>query len=185
QCSGLRTTARDHSVTNGSQSSLSGTTGRTTMTEPPLRRAMLDDAESLTHLALAAYARHVAAIRREPMPMAADWARVLAEQEIWVLSEPGDEIVASLALEIQPDNLTIWSVAVAPAQQGRGIGRRLMAFAEDRARALRRPELRLFTNARMEANIALYRRLGYSETRREAFDDRVIVHMSKAVNGDG
>ena len=152
------------------------------MDEPALRRATPEDAEGLTKLARAAYARHVAAIGREPMPMAADWTQLLLEQEIWILDGPGDEIVASLALEIQPDNLTIWSVAVAPAQQGRGIGRRLMAFAEDRARALRRSELRLFTNARMEANIALYCRLGYAETRRERFEDRVIVHMSKAVS---
>jgi len=152
------------------------------MDEPTLRRATLADAERLTDLARTAYARHVAAIGREPMPMAADWSQLVSEQEIWILDGPEDEIVASLALEIQPDNLTIWSVAVAPAHQGRGIGRRLMAFAEDRARALRRSELRLFTNARMEANIALYYRLGYAETRRERFEDRVIVHMSKAVS---
>ncbi len=46
---------------------------------------------------------------------------------------------------------------------------------------MQRPELRLFTNARMEENIALYRRLGYAEARREEFSDRVLVHMRKAV----
>jgi ribosomal protein S18 acetylase RimI-like enzyme len=56
-----------------------------------------------------------------------------------------------------------------------------MALAEARARDLQQPELRLFTNARMDGNIALYRRLGYSETRREELADRVLVHMSKAV----
>jgi len=72
-------------------------------------------------------------------------------------------------------------VAVAPAHQKRGLGRHLMVLAETRARLLQRPELRLFTNARMDGNIALYRRLGYGETRREQLPDRVIVHMSKAV----
>ena len=72
-------------------------------------------------------------------------------------------------------------MAVAPAHQKRGLGRSLMALAETRALALRRPELRLFTNARMEGNVALYRRLGYSETQREQLADRVLVHMSKAV----
>ena len=78
----------------------------------------------------------------------------------------------------------IWSVAVAPAHQKRGLGRRLMALAETRARVLRRAELRLFTNARMEGNVALYRRLGYEETQREQLPDRVLVHMSKAVAAD-
>jgi hypothetical protein len=59
-----------------------------------------------------------------------------------------------------------------------------MAFAETRARELERPETRLFTNARMEGNLALYRRLGYSETQHEQLPDRVLVHMSKSVARD-
>jgi ribosomal protein S18 acetylase RimI-like enzyme len=152
------------------------------MNEPRLRRARAEDAEALTALARAAYARHVPVIGREPMPMTADWARLLSQQEIWIVEGPAGEAVASLALELQPDHVMIWSVAVAPAHQQRGLGRRLMAFAEARARDLQRPELRLFTNARMEGNIALYRRLGYKETGREELADRVLVHMAKAAD---
>src|SRR5262245_48702971 len=137
------------------------------LSEPVVRRATAEDADKLTALARAAYARHVPAIGREPMPMTADWAKLSSEQEIWIVDEPRGEALASLALDVQPDHVMIWSVAVAPAHQKRGLGRRLMAFAETRAQALQRAELRLFTNARMEGNIALYRRLGYQETRRE------------------
>jgi ribosomal protein S18 acetylase RimI-like enzyme len=151
------------------------------MNEPAVRRATAEDADKLTALARAAYARHVSVIGREPMPMSADWAKLLSEQEIWIIDGPAGEALASLALDIQRDHVMIWSVAVAPAHQKRGLGRRLMAFAETRARALQRAERRLFTNARMEGNIALYRRLGYGETRREQLPDRVIVHMSKAI----
>jgi ribosomal protein S18 acetylase RimI-like enzyme len=152
------------------------------MSEPALRRATAEDADKLTALARSAYARHVPAIGREPMPMTADWGRLLSEQEIWIVDGPTGEAVASLALDVQADHVMVWSVAVAPAHQRRGLGRRLMTFAEARARALQRPELRLFTNARMEGNIALYRRLGYGETLREDLPDRVLVHMSKAVD---
>ena len=151
------------------------------MSEPAVRRAMDEDADKLTALARAAYARHVQVIGREPMPMSADWAKLLAEQEIWIVDGPAGEALASLALDVQPDHVMIWSVAVAPAHQKRGLGRSLMTLAETRARALERAELRLFTNARMEGNIALYRRLGYHETRREQMADRVLVHMRKAV----
>jgi ribosomal protein S18 acetylase RimI-like enzyme len=155
------------------------------MSEPFARRATPDDADRLTALARAAYARHVAAIGREPMPMAADWAKLLSEQEVWIVDGPAGEAMASLALDVHADHVMIWSVAVAPAHQRHGLGRRLMALAEARARVLRRPELRLFTNARMEGNVALYRRLGYSETQREQLPDRVLVHMSKAVDAGG
>jgi ribosomal protein S18 acetylase RimI-like enzyme len=155
------------------------------MSEPALRRATAEDADKLTALARSAYARHVPIIGREPMPMTADWAKLLTEQEIWVLDGPGGEAVASLALDVQADHVMIWSVAVAPVHQQCGLGRRLMAFAEARARALQRPELRLFTNARMAGNVALYGRLGYSETLREELPDRVLLHMSKAVDAGG
>ena len=174
--------AGDHIAAGGRQSRLSAPAGGVEMSEPGLRRATAEDADELTALARAAYARHVPVIGREPMPMTADWTNLLSEQEIWIVDGPTGEALASLALDVQADHVMIWSVAVAPAHQRHGLGRRLMALAEARARELRRPELRLFTNARMEGNIALYRRLGYSETRREQLPDRVIVHMSKAVD---
>ena len=108
------------------------------MNEPQLRRATAADADKLTALARSAYARHVPVIGREPLPMTADWAKLLCEQEIWILEGPAGEAVASLALDVQADHVLVWSVAVAPAHQQRGLGRRLMAFAEERASALQR-----------------------------------------------
>jgi ribosomal protein S18 acetylase RimI-like enzyme len=143
------------------------------------RRATPADAPALNVLARAAYEMYVPVIGREPMPMAVDWATLLLAQEIWIVDDPSGEAVASLALDLKPDHLVIWSVAVAPTHQSRGIGRNLMAFAEKRAHALQRSEIRLFTNARMERNIAHYRRLGYVETHREQLADRVLVHMRK------
>ena len=151
------------------------------MNDLRLRRANAADAPALNALARAAYEIYVPIIGREPMPMAVDWATLLPVQEIWIVDGSSSEAVASLALELEPDHLVIWSVAVAPAHQGRGLGRSLMAFAETRARALQRSEIRLLTNARMERNIARYRRLGYAETHREELADRILVHMRKTI----
>lgn len=124
-----------------------------------LRRAVIADAPALTALARAAYAVYVPVIGREPMPMAADWATLLGEQEVWILEDDAAGVIGSLALDIRDDHVVIWSVAVAPAHHHRGIGRNLIAFAETRAGELRRQEVRLFTNARMASNVALYERL--------------------------
>jgi ribosomal protein S18 acetylase RimI-like enzyme len=53
-------------------------------------------------------------------------------------------------------------------QQGTGVGRALMAHAERYAREIGRPELRLYTNAAMTENLALYSRLGYREVGRRS-----------------
>jgi protein-L-isoaspartate(D-aspartate) O-methyltransferase len=148
------------------------------------RRAAADDGPVLNALARAAYGIYVPLIGREPMPMAVDWTTLLQTQEVWIVDGPSGEAVASLALALEPDHLVIWSIAVAPAHQGRGIGRDLMAFAETRARALQRSGIRLFTNARMERNIARYRRLGYLETHREPLEDGALVHMRKPIMPD-
>jgi ribosomal protein S18 acetylase RimI-like enzyme len=113
-----------------------------------LRQAGPGDAEALNALARAAYAVYLPVIGREPMPMAVDWRTLLGEQEIWLIDGPEEgRAFASLALQVKPDHLVIWSVAVEPQHQHRGIGRRLLAFAETRARELGLPEIRL-TNIR-------------------------------------
>jgi ribosomal protein S18 acetylase RimI-like enzyme len=151
------------------------------MSEPSPRRAVIADAPALNALARAAYAIYLPVIGREPQPMATDWQTLFASQEIWIVDGPAGPL-ASLALEVEPDHVVIWSVAVLPEHQRQGTGRRLLEFAEARSRELKRPEIRLFTNAKMVRNIALYQRLGYVETRREELPDRVIVHMGKRLD---
>jgi ribosomal protein S18 acetylase RimI-like enzyme len=71
---------------------------------------------------------------------------------------------------------------VAPAQQGSGHAKRLLAFAEQQARAAGMGEIRLYTNARMTRNIALYAACGYRETGRRSNPARpgwTVVDMAK------
>jgi ribosomal protein S18 acetylase RimI-like enzyme len=82
-------------------------------------------------------------------------------------------------LDAADGELLVENVAVRPARQRRGLGRRLMAFAEFRARSLGLRTLRLSANEKMSANIGLYQSLGYRETERAAVDGRHIVWMTK------
>ena len=85
-----------------------------------------------------------------------------------------------LILEPRPDDLLIWSIATAPAAQKRGVGRTLLAATEERARALGRGVIRLYTGEPLTGNIAWYQRHGYAVERVEALAaNRRIVHMSK------
>ena len=69
------------------------------------------------------------------------------------------------------------NMAVDPACQGKGLGSRLLVFAEARAMALQYPSIDLCTHALMVENRALYARRGYKETarRREQGFDRVYL----------
>jgi ribosomal protein S18 acetylase RimI-like enzyme len=143
-----------------------------------LRRALPADAPAVRALTRAAYAQWVPLIGREPKPMGADYA-VAVRDHLVDLIEIGGQLAALIELIPQADHVLIENVAVAPAFQGRGLARRLMAHAETVAASLRLDLLRLYTNARFARNIDLYRRLGYGIDREEAFAGGTMVHMSK------
>ncbi|SED55046.1 Acetyltransferase (GNAT) family protein [Rhizobiales bacterium GAS188] len=145
-----------------------------------LRRAALEDLTALISLQRAAYARNREILGCEPLPLMVDYAEILKSHEVWLA---GGEAApdGALILEARKDDLLIWSVAVAPAAQGRRLGNDLLAAAETRARELGHRLLRLYTGEKLEANIAWYRRHGYAVERVEALSDRNIVHMVKAI----
>lgn len=147
---------------------------------PGLRRAVDADAELIAALVREAYAKWVRVIGREPKPMRADYSVAVREHLVWVLEDRG-RVAAVLEMIPAADHLLLENVAVAPAFQGQGIGRRLMDFAERAARDLNLLEVRLYTNERFTSNIALYERLGYVETNREPLGGAAIVFMHKTL----
>ena len=112
--------------------------------------------------------------------MTIDYRQVLAEHPVWIISID-DRPAGVLVLMHKPDAMLIYSVAIDPAFQRRGLGRRLLVWAEQEAQQAGYAHIRLFTNALMEANIALYALLGYIETGREPYNGLTLVHMRKLV----
>jgi GNAT superfamily N-acetyltransferase len=133
-----------------------------------VRAARPDEAEAVGALVQAAFARHVAAVGRQPAPMDDDHAARIAQGQQYVIDgeEPGTP-AASIVLVEEDGFLVVNNVAVAPDRQRQGHGRALLAFAEDEARRRGLPEIRLHTHARMADNLIMYPRLGYVETGRE------------------
>ena len=105
-------------------------------------------------------------IGRRPSPMDQDYAERVREAQVFVWDDRG--VRGVLVLVAASDHLLIENVAVDPLAQGRGIGRGLLEHAEHEAAALGLDELRLYTNAAMTENIALYARLGYREDGRRS-----------------
>jgi GNAT superfamily N-acetyltransferase len=145
-----------------------------------IRRARPADADFVAACVHLAYEKYVVRIGRKPKPMEANYARAIAQHQVWVVDgEAGIEAVLELIPE--DDHLLIENIAVDPARQGSGLGRRLMAFAEDEARRQGFAELRLYTNETFVENIAFYEWLGYAVTGREPYKESAVVFMRKAV----
>jgi ribosomal protein S18 acetylase RimI-like enzyme len=107
-----------------------------------------------------------------------DYQLRIAEGVVRVLTIQ-DEIAGLVVLLPKTDYLLLDNVAVTPERQGSGLGRRMIAFAEAEAFRLGYPEIRLYTNAAMHANLSIYTKLGYREFARVQEDGFHRVFMRK------
>jgi len=143
-----------------------------------LRRAGVADMAAVTALQAAAYAANRQALGVEPLPLLADYADVFCHCEVWLAEEPHG-LLGVLIVRPRTDDLLLWSVATAPHAQRQGIGNRLLAAAEARAREHGVSCIRLYTGEKLSNNIAWYQRHGYVRTRSEEIGDRRLVHLVK------
>lgn len=142
-----------------------------------IRLARPDEADAVRDVVHEAYRHYIARIGKPPGPMLDDYAQRIADGQAWVLEDAGG-IAGILVLEETADSLLLDNIAVAPGQQGKGVGRALLEFAEAEARRRGFTAIHLYTHELMTENLSLYSCIGYVETYRitEKGFDRVYMH---------
>lgn len=103
------------------------------------------------------------------------------EGVVYVIGD-GPRVVGYIALWPIFDHLFIDTIAVLPAHQWRGLGGRLLGFAEGEAARLGLASVRLFAKAAMADNTLFYERRGYDETGRCDEDGNPRVFYTKPVS---
>jgi GNAT superfamily N-acetyltransferase len=147
--------------------------------EVELRQATPADAAAIRQLTRAAYAKWVPLSGREPKPMTADYDAAVHIHRFDLLYLEGD-LAALIETVDEGDVLLVENVAVAPARQGRGLGTRMLALADEMARSQGKRRVRLYTNKLWAENIRLYLKLGYVIDREEDVRPGLVrVQMSK------
>ena len=163
-----------------------------------IRPAVSYDCDRLTELAAMAYEPYLKRMDKKPAPMTEDYAKRVTEGCVFVLevrsawltgkqsdSEPrifssaSPTIVGFIVLLAKKETLLLDNIAVDPAAQGRGYGKKLMAFAEEHALKTGFRRIILYTNEVMIENLQLYPRLGYTETHRAKEGGFNRVYFSK------
>jgi GNAT superfamily N-acetyltransferase len=140
------------------------------------RLATRADSAAIRQVITDAYSRYLDRMDKPPAPMVTDYGHAISRGQVWVLGEP---IIGVIVLIPALGRLLVENVAVSPAAQGAGNGRRLMEFAEQQAISAGLNRLTLYTNEVMTENIAVYARLGYRETERRPHDGYRRVFMEK------
>jgi ribosomal protein S18 acetylase RimI-like enzyme len=141
-----------------------------------IRAATAADIPAIVDIVDRAYRHYIVRIGKPPGPMLDDYLARVSEDAVWVLQD-GPAIAGILVLLSAPEYLLLDNIAIAPERQGRGLGRRLLAFAEGEALRRGYREIRLYTHQTMIENQRLYASIGYEERGRgsEAGYDRVFM----------
>ena len=143
-----------------------------------IRPADAGDLASVERIVRDAYTKSIARIGKPPGPMLDDYAVLIRAHQVWVAGEP---VAGLIVLIPEADHLLLDNIAVDPSAQGTGLGRILMDFADTEARRRGYSELRLYTHEMMTENIALYSRIGWTETGRAEQNGFARVFFRKAV----
>lgn len=159
---------------------LAGATGPARQADPPIGPARTGDAGELLTVQHAAYVREALRYGVAIPPIVEDTPAVRAAIGAGgvLVARDGHRIVGTVRVRRVGADAEIGRLAVAPDQQGRGLGTRLLAAAEaavpDAARYV------LFTGHASARNLDLYRRAGYAETHRTPGPTGVeLVYLAK------
>ncbi|MGB6442042.1 MAG: GNAT family N-acetyltransferase, partial [Thermoplasmata archaeon] len=109
-----------------------------------IRPAVDADVPGIRECVRAAYAVYLGRLDLPPEPLSHDYAAQVRDHLTHV--EVDGTVRGVLVLFDRADHLFVENLAVHPADQGRGIGSRLLDYSANRARGLGRAELRLCTN---------------------------------------
>jgi len=152
------------------------------MSEPVFTRAEAADAGEILTLSRGAYVSEAQLYDDPFLPPLTETLEEIAKaiEEAHVLKAVlNGRIIATGRARREADTLHLGRLAVAPDMQGRGLGSTLIAALE----VLATPgteHFALFTGARSEPNLRLYKRLGYEETHRgEGSTGNELVYLRK------
>jgi ribosomal protein S18 acetylase RimI-like enzyme len=152
-------------------------------TELVITEAEPDDAGELLTLQRAAYLSEGVLYQTLDLPPLTETLaelRAAIGSVLMLKALAGTRIVGAVRGRLDGQTWHVGRLAVAPDRQGQGIGTALLRAIEQRAPAsVRRFEL--FTGRRSNANLRLYRRLGYVEI--AGPEHPVLTYLEKRVNG--
>ncbi len=131
-----------------------------------IRKAVPGDVQKIAACAREAYFKYVERIGREPPPMVADFYKQTDQGLVYVACINSD-LCGYAIFYPRGTSMHLENLAVDPLYQGHGLGGKLIAFVEDKAKECGCVSVELYTNVNMHENIPWYKKRGYVITGRK------------------
>jgi N-acetylglutamate synthase-like GNAT family acetyltransferase len=151
-----------------------------------IRTAGAEDVPGIVALLNAAFAMERAFIDRD-RTSAEEIAHHLGTGTFFVVKDEDGALASCMYLEPRGDRMYLGMLAVSPTQQGRGLGRQMMAGAERHAASLGCQTIDIRIIDRRTELPPFYRSLGFVDNGTEPFEDPLLtkpchfIKMTKAV----
>jgi ribosomal protein S18 acetylase RimI-like enzyme len=148
-----------------------------------IRLATFADYPAVIACVNSAFTKWIPIIGMKPMALTADYKEFIDRKVTYVMDgHQAGEVAGLLIIYRVEDALYVDTIAVNPAYQKHGLGKRLLTFAEQKAREAGLDKLTLVTNALQLSNQEYYRKFGFVETHRDEIEPgRVGVWMRKSL----
>jgi GNAT superfamily N-acetyltransferase len=143
-----------------------------------LRPARPSDVPAIAACVFEAYFHYIERMGRQPAPMLQDYAHVVRQSQV-IVAVAEDVVVGIVVLIRTEEGYCLDNVAVLPSHQGRGVGRRLLQFAESEAVRQGYDSIYLYTNELMTEDRALYGKIGYVDREHRVVDGYTRVYLRK------
>ncbi|MEM7444173.1 MAG: GNAT family N-acetyltransferase [Pseudomonadota bacterium] len=127
----------------------------------------MDDLPAVEQCIDDAYGGYTELLGHKPKPMQGDYGSQIQEGIVHVAVDDTGDLQGLIVFYPRDDEMLLENVAVSSRHQGKGLGKKLIAYCEDEALRQRLKAVALFTHMKMSGNRGLYLRLGYEEIVRE------------------
>ncbi len=142
------------------------------------KKASMKDLGIITSCVISAFSPYIPMIGKEPGPMKEDYEQALQCDEIWLCYD-GELMEGFIYLIRAKDHLIFEVLAVNPECQGRGIGKQLVAFGEEKALEYGYHNIEVLTNEAFAVPQRLYSGCGYLEYKRGLEDGYQRIYYRK------
>ena len=148
-----------------------------------IRLATADNYQAVLNCVEAAFIKWIPIIGMKPLALTADYHDFIHRGVTYIIDgNQAGEVAALVIIYPVDDALYVDTIGVNPAYQKHGLGRRLLTFAEGKAREAGFDKITLVTNALQLSNQEYYRKFGFVETHRHALHEgRIGVWMAKSL----
>jgi len=126
-----------------------------------IRKAVFEDSPTLFQCVMEAFKDYILLIGRTPGPMLEDYSEAIKRHQIFVAETEEGIVGFTLIKDGEGDFMWLDVLAVYPDKGNHGVGKKLIAMAEEFIRNCGKAECRLYTHVKYQKPIAIYQSLGY------------------------